>query len=1181
MVQMMNEPITGGAHPVRRFLVVGCGGSGGATLAYLMDQLRSDLAALGIPRLPRGWQFVHIDVPLEVEGGPSGLGNVPEQGGSYLGLGFTGGTSVDVDKVVSERLAGKRALGTTATWTAQDPSRNPVPVVSGAGQFREIGRMLTLNKLGEVRQGLRAALDRLHTPEADSDMAEMQPLGGVAQNTTPLVLVLSSMAGGAGASMALDVCRVLSSFRDLDTKLTGVFMFGADIFQGLSADRRSGVNANALAMLGEIVATQTGAGASADAEMYQALGVADGAMTDVPFGRVFPVGMYKGKGGTVRFGDGTPGSIYRGLARGLAGLMESPTATHEYIAYDLTNTGGAQLNANRFGWGALDSAVVWGSFGFSSLSMGRDRYAEYAAQRLARGAVDKLLDGHLRPGATETGREQLTALVGSQLPAVLRTLKLDAPRDKFARWLTDTLWARDAIVREASVVVQENVTLPSADQQAAGQWRERLMSVLRDATARLTGDAHQRAYAWASAYQRQLFTDTLSAFEKAVARFGVIYAADLAREVRRTLEQNLVPAARAYAEKNPGRIDELSSASTAMLAALQHMIQGNRPTEAVQEDLAENVSRFMSREAARLLAELWSDYSGNVLGPLEKSLNERGEALTLARRATGRAAGLAFLATEHYPDWPTEESLIPARFTEASNEVLITGPEVYHERFHADVQNAADAAGSTYGEARQVVLSNIIEGEWPFAGAEVPPRDLLQVTGHWQPQALAVDPRSNDIRVASPASFDVKARPREVLARARALVRRSNYSFATFCQESLRSYVNALHESESEAARRRADIKIKFEAALGLALPLAAPNVALAREIHYMEDVRYRFKFSAVPFQDTPVATDLARVVANNPDFDTQFVQQNLDGALNASDQAMRIDVFGSYANLAPVCFGSVLQPAVREWGALQGDREPWWRGRRARPLPGGLPASDHERRAMVAGWFVGQMVGKIQLPKPADRDVPVMVFDREVDRWVGFPHPLLTPYRRFRHAVDWLPHVLESMVMAAGAAYQSPIFESLRPYRALRRLFDADPQGPSPRGINLALQAQHELAEWFAHGDRSDNPSTIKGAAEATSISQRAELARGYVTQWRAQNEGFFLPVSAGGRPGAQFGEITDRRVGAQSPLMRDLAPDVQWALTEIAALIDPAVAEAERLATGGSGAAFTPVTIEGLELT
>ena len=52
---------------MRRFLVVGCGGSGGATLAYMMDQLRSELHSAGVDQLIDGWQFVHIDVPSAAE----------------------------------------------------------------------------------------------------------------------------------------------------------------------------------------------------------------------------------------------------------------------------------------------------------------------------------------------------------------------------------------------------------------------------------------------------------------------------------------------------------------------------------------------------------------------------------------------------------------------------------------------------------------------------------------------------------------------------------------------------------------------------------------------------------------------------------------------------------------------------------------------------------------------------------------------------------------------------------------------------------------------------------------------------------------------------------------------------------------------------------------------------------
>ena len=70
------------------------------------------------------------------------------------------------------------------------------------------------------------------------------------------------------------------------------------------------------------------------------------------------------------------------------------------------------------GWGISAWDVLpWGTYGFASLSMGRDRYAEYAAQRLARSCVDKLLFGHLQAGNPASSTEQLDSLLSSQWQA--------------------------------------------------------------------------------------------------------------------------------------------------------------------------------------------------------------------------------------------------------------------------------------------------------------------------------------------------------------------------------------------------------------------------------------------------------------------------------------------------------------------------------------------------------------------------------------------------------------------------------------------------------------------------------------------------------------------------------------------------------------------------------------------
>src|SRR5699024_11367636 len=177
----------------------------------MMDQLSSDLAVWG-KRIPKGWQFVHLDVPSGEEAGPNGLGNVQVQGGRYLGLGPQSGSYGDLDHALSQKLAGARGLETLATWAPRQPQSVPTPISVGAGQYRAVGRAITLVRAGDVRQTLQAAYDDLFRVETTTEMTELARAAGARfePNEPPSVPVVSSLAGGAGASMALDVCRRVS-----------------------------------------------------------------------------------------------------------------------------------------------------------------------------------------------------------------------------------------------------------------------------------------------------------------------------------------------------------------------------------------------------------------------------------------------------------------------------------------------------------------------------------------------------------------------------------------------------------------------------------------------------------------------------------------------------------------------------------------------------------------------------------------------------------------------------------------------------------------------------------------------------------------------------------------------------------------------------------------------------------
>ena len=137
---------------MERVLVVGCGGSGAKTLAFMMDQLKTMLAER-LPneyvspkdvKLPDAWQFVSLDVPTKPESAGKNLQNVQEAGGRYISVGSSG-RYANVDAAVSARLASGKKLGTVSSWALRNPEAETTPISAGAGQYRAIGRMLTLS----------------------------------------------------------------------------------------------------------------------------------------------------------------------------------------------------------------------------------------------------------------------------------------------------------------------------------------------------------------------------------------------------------------------------------------------------------------------------------------------------------------------------------------------------------------------------------------------------------------------------------------------------------------------------------------------------------------------------------------------------------------------------------------------------------------------------------------------------------------------------------------------------------------------------------------------------------------------------------------------------------------------------------------------------------------------------
>lgn len=1158
---------------MRQFLVVGCGGSGAETLAYMMDQLRSELAEVGIDSLPGAWQFVSIDVPTAPDSVAKGLiRDVRAQGGRYVACAPLTDSYEILDSSVVDTLRRTGGLGEIATWSHRDPQSESTAIQAGAGQYRGLGRMITLNSVTAISKALREAWITMKKPESEAELTEVASRvpgsGGFKKDSSPVVLVVASMAGGSGASMALDVCRLISDIDGAEANQIGLFAVAPNIFDGLEPTARLGVRANGLAMFGEIVAAQSGAAHEHDVTLLKAAGLDIGVSAPLPFARMFPVGRFVGTGKL--FGDGSKGEIYRALARGLSAMMVSDRATQQFVSYDLGNKAGLEVRSTELGWGFPNwNDFPWGSYGFASLSMGRDRYVEYAAQRIAREAVDHLVNGHVSRSSTASSVEQLKSKMDSQWPTELRHLGMPAPIDNQypsqEQWLTQTALGEQMIEGIVSSIIDDDIAklLPREEpRQKAQDWLAVLEGsssspAVREAVEKSARDA---AYLWAFEWQRALESSLLDRIESGIGRFGLPFATDLAVRYKDFVEQSVLPALASMSQWQTGSAADLPEASRQKLRGLGKAKLSGTGEEhrAILQDYRYPVRNLVLARAAGYAVEVLSDFVGGVLNPLVSSLSDKLALLEKEQRRDPSSVdvGMARIATPHYVAWPDRGADVPKRFEVAGNEVLMTSVSEYPVLFEGHLPRAADPGDTAlrFEDSIPKAVDQVVRGQWVTTGGDRAPGGLIETRSVWRAARMNIDPSTAAPVTPSTGSFDIHVRPIELVERARKFVSRPGESFRDFADVSLSSFVTEHGGSEVEMEDRKNKLESMFVRALEASLPLSSVNNTIVSRL-YGKGLVYRYKFSEIPFERSADVQELLRSKLTGNQSIDQVAVENFDEAMSDSEKVRRIDIFGSYPNYSPLAYTMVLNDANEDWSQAQGRaKEAYWSLRRARTLPASLPMSKAERRAMVAGWFVGLITGRIFLPQPPYSD-PVHIYAGEEGQWLAFPNPLLTPPAKFYSPSDWLPAILESFLLALAQAQGSHL-KSVAPYTELRSLYDDDPVGPTKlEGGMTQLAAQRHLADWI-NGRSEWFGSAVSAVNQSTDPTTKTNAAIAYLGSVNRQVEAEYVPARTT-QPGQQhqakgsFSLIADRRTASRTPFVRDLAEDIMWATTQLAELL------------------------------
>lgn len=1156
---------------MKRFLVVGCGGSGGITLQYVMDQLRADLGLYGIDTLPAGWQFVHVDVP----GTPDGVGanlppTVPAQGGVYVPISFAGATYPDVAANVEAKLMDSNQLARLVSWYPP-PSRVNVPVQEGAGQYRAVGRILMLNRLTQTREQLDIAWSNLMDGDAVAELAAVARAisPATAQNVTdqPLVLVVSSMSGGAGASMTLDVCRLLATIPGIDGERIALFLYTSEVFGGLDENKRSGVEANGAAMMGELIAAQLGAGAADDIALMTALGIEVADRAAPPFGRVIPIGSRIGGSGE-RFAEGDYKAICRGLGRGLAALMLSGVASREFAGSDLANAENVTTDITTLGWGSDPGRLVWGAFGFASLGLGRERYGHYAAQRLARQAVNRLAAGHYDQRDPRPPEEQVAARVEQLWPLVRTAMGLPESMRGLPSWFERYIPARRF---EASAWSLVNAYIaPWLQLDAPNEvrvWYPAAAHQITLARDPLEAGVKQMAYAWAHEWYLRLRRSIETEVGKVIAVSGLATG-------RAVLDRLIAESAswadglRDAASRGPRDVTAPPQDAVAQLQAL------GRGTIASQHPLLEVLRRGHQQVlvnaarayAAYLASSILASMRTDLATPMAAACTDLLRALESARAASPTETGQARSKTLEYSAWPAGGPKVPSRFAQAHNDVLLTPAEEFEQQFQAHVALSVPDRPIEDGIAE--IVSMILHGTWPTSGKPVEYTNFSPIVV-WRPAVLPEDPADQGRGLPHPmrvGQYRVQLSPGDVLERCRNYIGEPDGPFGRFVRQSLREYLEEPGLGDDERTQRERQVRESFSGALALARPLVGLNPNTVAQVHAGAPMLYTYKFSAIPLGGLQLADAIRGdlVQANNRILPTTVGRY--DDAVRAGDnsRATRIDIFGAYRNTSPAAFTSLLEPIAKRWAAsnVENARRNFWTWRRSRRLPGALPMGDEQRAACIGGWFVARLTGLLRFPQEHPGNT-VDIWNDVTGTWLPFPQPRLTS--RLQEPVDLLPAVLETMIIAMAQCHRSPDLAPLLPYRKLREIYDSDPATPTGNALATTgptifepvtdgrLAAQQHLERWFRTGS---SPNGWTPSAQAGSPSDTPEeRQKKTVDSLHAYRETLgreFLARGDLGAPGGGRYSVVQRYTISSFPLGHELAADVYRVLGAVVSLAE-----------------------------
>ena len=1092
---------------LRPFLLVGVGGSGGKTLRVVRDNLAWALHEAGWPAeegFPKAWQFLQIDVASAPDGDDPDLPpQLPPR--DFLGMVNAGLTYTAMDTALTHSVQPEHRLDSLGGW-CPDPNKVQVAITRGAGQYRALGRVVSLTRLDEIKKRVDRAVDAITDVDVTRQLGLLTTLLGKGQprpeSAEPVTLVVASIAGGSGAGAVLDVCDVLRAAGKTWLDESVGILFAPDVFDEIPEAARRGVRPNALATLSELVSGswsfegRDGGITDSSARLYQARGVETTSITRL--GPRYPV-LVGARNADVSYGS--QNEIYRGIG---SAMSEWVTSVHLQDAMSAYFSGNRQATAvalmDRLGLKQRHHETPFSALGFARMSLGRDLFARYSSQYLARAATRRITGVHLdsRPADDRRTDEELVADKASQAwPAFLGNSRLDE-RGVEANNVLDALRPKDTKQVGRTWIEESLIAIKAGEIPADGLpvdvWQDRIEKRRKEQGPQLRellrSSRLAEARRWVAEIQESLPGHALDAL--------ATHGGPVTLKLLDMLSQELETVVRELPEERGQLQQKASRAASDIRVVLGGDGRGRIPASSNQINAAVgraagSVGFEAEADLVALVEELLRDLRTGLLAPLARALRDGLEVLENdSRRQAGVPSKIEF--------WPYGDT-IPARLRPAKNEFLLDELDQFPATMRRLV--CRDTGKSAILDAETAVLREVIidadgrkrDTSRPYAGV-----DLRR---SWVPQVADL---LETMAAPAPATFILNIGADSLLQRAEDWIKSDQRQFGRYLAQSLSQHLTDPEASPAQAAARTQRFAGQLKAAIGRAKPLVNIDRELLSLVHDKAEAETTLVIDQIPLPAGSEAAEAARQVLSTSKASIADDQDRFTDSAGTS-----VSVFGMLTEpYEPVVFTSMMKPIVDEWAEVRlsdDARQSFWTWRRARTLPEFIPTAPAVRRAMIRGWFSALVLGQVSGLPDASSGIGIWgpAGNGGKGSVLAFPHPLL---RAVGSVPETIAALLESLPVALLDVFSTRSLKPLGPYHRIRDLGAAGDQ----QGFESYETLNRELADWVTHGgtrpgapvpdDRIGSASDPADVRSSKLVARLDDLKGGYARLFEEQRQ-------------------------------------------------------------------------------